>query len=226
MSCCENVAMIHVEYTKHFDAHSQPNWTKPFPSCTYFLLMTHVFLSKRSRIECVRMIPHNCVRANCHGVGPLELPRKVVPSLSRRKTRRESLAPTTHAEYDTYGYRAQPFFPENFVLPGNKQCKMPRCSNSKQHTVHDLPKALKMLQSACMLHAIRDHCKDSCALRTPHAIIGTYNAAKQHCHAGHELCCPHIRNKRAPGSAFAGNAHLTILILLARRLNFLPALKM
>ena len=131
--------------------------------------MKHVFLSKRSRINCVRMIPHNCVRANCHGVGPLELPRKVVPSLSRRKTRRESLAPTTHAEYDTYGYRAQPFFSENFVLPGNKQCKMPRCSNSKQHTVHDLPKALKMLQSACMLHAIRDHCRTAvpCAHRMP-----------------------------------------------------------
>ena len=187
--------------------------------------MKHVFLSKRSRINCVRMIPHNCVRANCHGVGPLELPRKVVPSLSRRKTRRESLAPTTHAEYDTYGYRAQPFFLRFLycleiniarclaaAIPNNTQCMT--CQGAKNVAIG--------MHAACNSGSLQD----SCALRTPHAIIGTYNAAKQHCHAGHELCCPHIRNKRAPGSAFAGNAHLTILILLARRLNFLPALKM
>ena len=184
-----------------------------------------MFFRTQAVSNIVRTSLHDCVRANCHGVGSLELPRKVVPSLSRRKTRRESLAPTTHAEYDTYGYRAQPFFMRCLycleiniarclaaAIPNNAQCMT--CPSNQEVAIG--------MHAACNSGSLQD----SCALRTPHAIIGTYNAAKQHCHAGHELCCPHIRNTRAPGSAFTGNAHLTILILLARRLNFLPALKM
>ena len=173
------------------------------------------------------------MRAGVHGIGSLELPRKVVPCPSRRGLCWESLAPTIQAEYDTYGYRAQP--------SGIWSVFKVLCTNTECIDVSS-PAPTPRLRTSTV--ALARRFSDLLGVRRRRPRNGTggcvecgrktkgsgrrcwqqwFGGAGAWRHGGPGLGHRTI-GQRARGSAVGVSADLGFFTLLARRLNFTPSL--